>query len=166
MSKKYDQLKKQMETLREEMKTEAKKTFQEESKEMFERFPDLTSFSWRQYTPYFNDGSPCTFRVSSDYPSLNDLSDEDEYVVCCPDCDKEEYVGWEERRDRVEKTCPTHKKTMTPKVGDRKQYEKMKSAVIDFLGTFEDNVFEEMFGDHKTVTVNRKGVKIENYEHD
>lgn len=31
--------------------------------QFFERVPQLKSLHWRQYTPYFNDGEPCVFRV-------------------------------------------------------------------------------------------------------
>ena len=30
---------------------------------MFEKYPFLTSLTWTQYTPYFNDGHTCEFGV-------------------------------------------------------------------------------------------------------
>lgn len=35
--------------------------------EFFEKRPDVYGVKWAQYTPYFNDGSPCVFRLSSVY---------------------------------------------------------------------------------------------------
>ena len=35
----------------------------ESFKELFEAHPRLRSVVWAQYTPYFNDGDPCYFRV-------------------------------------------------------------------------------------------------------
>jgi len=33
--------------------------------EIFKKFPDLKTFAWTQYTPYFNDGEPCYFSVNT-----------------------------------------------------------------------------------------------------
>lgn len=38
---------------------------------LFEKWPQLESFGWRQFTDYFNDGDPCTFGVYSDDPLIN-----------------------------------------------------------------------------------------------
>jgi hypothetical protein len=40
---------------------------------------DIESFSWTQYTPYFNDGDVCVFRVNYDYPKINGESAGDYY---------------------------------------------------------------------------------------
>lgn len=50
---------------------EAKAKLQEEAldlikplfKSFMEEHPELVRMRWCQYTPYFNDGEPCTFRV-------------------------------------------------------------------------------------------------------
>jgi len=34
-------------------------------KEYFEKRPDVYGVKWAQYTPYYNDGEPCVFRVGS-----------------------------------------------------------------------------------------------------
>lgn len=54
-----------------------KVAFTDAAKEVFEKFPELTSFSWSQYTPYFNDGDVCTFQCNVDYPTLT-FTDETE----------------------------------------------------------------------------------------
>lgn len=60
------------------MKEEAQNHLKESSKEVFKKFPDLKSFAWTQYTPYFNDGDVCVFEVYRHYPYLNG-SDDQEY---------------------------------------------------------------------------------------
>lgn len=57
-------------------------------KQLFEDFPDLEWFSWTQYTPYFNDGDECTFRVNSDliiklkgFRAISDDGEDDEDEV-------------------------------------------------------------------------------------
>lgn len=34
-------------------------------KEFFEKRPEVYGIKWAQYTPYFNDGDPCVFRIGS-----------------------------------------------------------------------------------------------------
>jgi hypothetical protein len=50
------------ETAKEVMQDEIKR----QAAELFEKFPDLESFAWTQYTDYFNDGDTCRFHVHSD----------------------------------------------------------------------------------------------------
>ena len=52
-------------------------------KEVFEKHPSLYSISWRQYTPYFNDGDPCYFRVS-EY-EIEFVEDEDDEAAANDD---------------------------------------------------------------------------------
>ena len=33
----------------------------------FEKYPKLNSVTWKCYTPYFNDGDPCTYEIHADY---------------------------------------------------------------------------------------------------
>lgn len=47
-------------------------------KHIFEKRPEVESFSWTQYTPYFNDGDPCTFSSHHTYPNINGLNEYDD----------------------------------------------------------------------------------------
>jgi hypothetical protein len=47
--------------LRAKLNDKLKATLTFGSAELFEEFPELESFSWTQYTPYFNDGDTCEF---------------------------------------------------------------------------------------------------------
>ena len=52
-------------------------------KDLFEKYPEAESFSWQQYTPYFNDGDECTFSVRSDIEEFtwgDEEYDYDNYV--------------------------------------------------------------------------------------
>lgn len=44
-------------------------------KDIFEKHPTLDSFAWTQYSPYFNDGEPCIFRVHG----INEINEEYTY---------------------------------------------------------------------------------------
>lgn len=43
---------------------------QEVYQEFFEQCPEVDKIQWCQYTPYFNDGDPCTFNVGDLYATL------------------------------------------------------------------------------------------------
>ena len=57
-----------MSTIKEKLnntREEIKKDFQLKLKELQNEFPFINSFSWKQYTPYFNDGEECVFRAGT-----------------------------------------------------------------------------------------------------
>lgn len=43
--------------------TEMRKALTEELKAFFDSNPNIDAIRWHQYTPYFNDGDQCVFRV-------------------------------------------------------------------------------------------------------
>ncbi len=45
--------------------------FQNGTKELFEENPGLESFSFRGYSPYFNDGEECVFSAHTYCPDIN-----------------------------------------------------------------------------------------------
>jgi hypothetical protein len=53
------------------------KVFKDLTKNIFEDNPNLESFGWSQYTPYFNnDGENCTFSANTDCIYINGKSAE------------------------------------------------------------------------------------------
>lgn len=72
-------LKKELGSIKKEVVATLKSGF----KELFVEFPELKSFRWTQYAPYFNDGEPCEFSVNEiEYLLEGDDSDKDEWR--CP----------------------------------------------------------------------------------
>lgn len=63
--------------LQEEMQAVARPVIKEAATEIFDVCPEIHSFHWHQYTPYFNDGEPCTFSVHDVFMVLE--RDVDEY---------------------------------------------------------------------------------------
>lgn len=45
--------------------------FESGARALFDEFPDLQSFGWEQYTPAWNDGDPCHFRVYCEEPYID-----------------------------------------------------------------------------------------------
>ena len=79
MATKFEDLKKKLVVLKSELKSAAVVAFQELSKDLFEANPTLSSFSWRQYTPYFDDGDTCHFSAQTSEPSLTIEGEEEEF---------------------------------------------------------------------------------------
>jgi len=72
-------------------RAEAQEAFKEEVKNLFQAVPKLKVVKWNQFIPSFNDGDPCTFKMTdivysncpdhskiSGYGEIEDM-DEDEY---------------------------------------------------------------------------------------
>jgi hypothetical protein len=109
-------------------------------KDIFERHPKLQSVSWRQYTPYFNDGDECVFHTHIDTYSLN-------VNGCCPDYGDDEY------EEGQELTKPEH--------------DEIADEVCDFLNQIDDEDFKHIYGDHVRVTLHRDGTsETDEYSHD
>lgn len=75
VSEKYQRTIKDLEK---EMKSCGGEAFYNELKPLFEKYPEVNTINWSQYTPYFNDGDECVFSVNSSYPRINEL---DEYDI-------------------------------------------------------------------------------------
>lgn len=160
----FDELKKMNEELAELKKNHlerSKKLFTEVTVKVFEKHPALESFSWNQYTPYFNDGEECTFSANIDYPEINDSDENDDGA---PDYFNETKVvehgkynsQTRQYEGRIEKPNPDYSPELVA----------AKSDVIEFLGNIDDSVLRDLFGDHVKVTVTKMGTEVDGYEHD
>jgi hypothetical protein len=99
------------------------------------------SFSWVQFTPYFNDGDACYFSVRTDlyYLHIDDENGDDYYISSYrPSEDDESKRGMNGKFKKVQ----------------------------EFIDSFDEDDMEAMFGDHVEVTVTRDGVTTEEYQHD
>lgn len=126
--------------------------------------PTITEFGWRQYTPYFNDGEPCTFSAHGTWVRTADDTDADE--------DELEMWGhrtlgnvtteWAENPEngRRERTGETYEGP------DRARYDRCKALEKAVEGGHFEHVLLDAFGDHAEITVRRDGIEVEFYEHD
>lgn len=139
---KVNAIRESIEDLRATLNEQVKILFKEATEELFNSHPTLITFSWRQYTPYFNDGDECTFNVYRYYQIL--FSDYDEVY--------EEVSQWRADYEETEWHNLAHKEAA--------------KAVVDFMDNFEDDELKEMFGDHVEVVVGRGGATVDEYSHD
>ena len=132
--------------------------FEDFYKHIFQKYTDLKSFSWSQYTPYFNDGDPTFFIVNRDYISVNEDYVEDsnwysENLVTnwgTWNNDLKIYEG------KVEEVNPNYNPVLR----------KVTLEISTFLGLFDDDFYLSKFGDHANIRVTKDGVDISDYDHD
>lgn len=127
----------------------------------------IHSFGWDQYTPYFNDGEPCIFRVHEPwFMTVDDAASDDER-------EDYEYELWDHPtlgKREYEWVNDLHgNRIKTPKAyeGEHEASYDRCAAFKDAIG-FEafDHVLLGAFGDHAQVTVKRDGISVRFYEHD
>lgn len=119
-------------------------------KDFFQQVPQIKSISWTQYTPYFMDGDQCYFYVHEVF-ALNFIP---EYPQGYYDEDdlEEGQVAYDSYSIREATELTDEQKTICKNVFD------IISSNGDFL--------EEIYGDHKAITVTADGVQTDDYEHD
>ena len=59
----FQEIKDKQKSLQEEIRQAGEKEIKKVVKKVFEETPGLHCISWSQYTPSFNDGSPCYFTI-------------------------------------------------------------------------------------------------------
>lgn len=187
----------EFETKRAELQAELQKSFPEMFTELFANFPEIKRISWVQYTPYFNDGEPCTFSVGK----INAFSEEegDDYweddesriadgeAIAAWKCyletgkfpaDFHSYYteeqakkrGFESREAYIMDntyTMPESIQNLTLETLDREVEVAMAAHTITTeLSSIPEEFYLGLFGDHKTITITRKGVEVDEYDHD
>lgn len=143
-----------------ELSAKIQANFHGVAKELFATYPELKSFGWTQYTPYFNDGEPCTFRSQHDYPTING---------------NDENSGENEQEEGVIDIVTNGSKTLSnsstnwkdvPNLNYNPYYEEIVTTVKNFLNLFDDEDMLELFDDHVVVIITADGIKTEEYSHD
>ena len=172
--KKMKSLNKEVQDIRTKMVNEAKNSFKEIVKEIFNNHPSLESFSWVQYTPYFNDGDACVFSANTDSIYIND--EDDTTNIHGIERFVEEVLNKENTIKRLnsEMYKSSHKEYYQYRIkeiesanlDDLKVKLNMVKDITDVLTSMDDDTLQEVFGDHVKVVVTRDGIEIEEYEHD
>lgn len=121
--------------------------------------PGIEAVKWQQYTPYFNDGEPCIFRI---YTAYVRITGDDPEVGDYADGFRSTY----ELYDYV--VGERYVRKFNPIAG----YD--SKAIYDALAVFEDvlssgshyTVLNDKFGDPAEVVARTDGFTVEFYEHD
>jgi hypothetical protein len=124
-----------------------KEAFSAASRELFEKHPEMDTFSWTQYTPHYNDGDQCEFHVRFEQECIS--------INGCDSYEIYDYTEW-----------VNGKLVLLPedKIHSLNQAQK---NVAEFLEEFDEGDYEAMFGDHCEVLVKRDGtIEVSGYSHD
>ena len=165
LQEKFDQLIAEQEELRRKFQTTAQALFKETTKEFFEGNPAITAVVWTQYTPYFNDGDTCEFRVNE--PTFTNAPDPENVRWG-------EYNGDEENVFAVENISYVMTSDRDYYKEDREAIEKAGGIDVDSCEAFSrmiqssamEDVMLAMFDDHVQVIATRDGFEVNDYDHD
>lgn len=153
---KIKELKEQMRALQDKIKKEGKQALKETFKEIFDKHPVLESAEWVQYTPYFNDGDTCTFRVGDILPVF--ILTEDQAKVASYEDSPEDVLITLQGGYRM-----SRKKSLLT-VEQELALKDFNDLVKELNGM--DDIFSDVFGDHAKVKVSRKGFSVTEYDHE
>jgi hypothetical protein len=107
---------------------------------LFERHPKLLGIKWTQYTPYFNDGEPCTFGIHEPDVVIEGCRDESAWAI--------KYYA----NDR----------------GYGPDVLAIGEDIAKFYHAIQQvsDAMEAAFGDHAEITVTRDGITVDEYSHE
>ncbi len=150
MNEDLKKLKEDYETKKKELFAEMKVKFVEHSKALFDKYPLMMSFGMPCYTPYFNDGEPCTWEMNDDSEQIyvNDIQG-----CWADDHAEEEDKAWMFKQKR-------HGKVTYYSQGP------VYDDCADFFGNLPEDFYEDAFKEG-LITIYRDGtIKVKNYDHD
>lgn len=143
----FEGLAKEMEELKKIVSDRGKEIFKEGVSSIFTEYPNLRSFSWQQYTPYFNDGEECVFRVHSDYVDIK----------------------FKDGRSPAN-NIPVHEGEMEYYITDgdiTREDVPMLIKIGQLINAVPSNIMKDIFGDHTEITCyDDGGFQVEHYEHE
>lgn len=136
-------------------RAKASEAYKRTLKQFFEENPEIKGITWTQFTPYWNDGDTCEFRVNE--ASFVDSDDLDVLA----DCTYGEYEGDGEEPKILQSWS----------YGQEEEFNsRLHAAILAFEEMHDSSEMEEiyltMFGDHVRVMATAEGIRIEEYEHD
>jgi hypothetical protein len=141
----------------------AQRLLEDGFQEVFNEFPDVYAITWNQYTPFFNDGDECVFRIGG-YNILSEEAFRDEdhdrydemYAFSGPWRDENYVDHYATNRERYGDTDFT----------DEVRFAPAADMITSLLKDVPDTVFKQVYGDHTEVTITREGTNTEYYVHE
>ncbi len=151
---KLEALRKLKEEYEVRIKKDGKAAVTEAFKELFDKFPELGSVVWLQFTPYFNDGEPCYFRVNElDFNLAKDAPEEW----------KSTFGEW----DGANLSSYYYGESLYPSNYEEiPRLKELAKTVKSLNKDMPKDLLLYVFGDHCKVIVTKDKVEAEEYEHD
>lgn len=108
--------------------------------------PEVLAIRWHQYTPYFNDGEPCTFSVYDPLIRLESVAEDEG--------DYEDGYLWAYEIEYGDKGTGSPVKPL------------LKTFEQALTGGSHDVELRKHFGDPAEIVATREGFAVEYYDHD
>lgn len=155
----------------------SQKLFQKGLSLLFKTHDSLESFAWKQYTPNWNDGDPCTFSANTDYIFINNDDEEVSIYDLENKLEKLNVPNLSEKisqlqQELVNETDKYRKERIEYDLKvlnlDANQIEKklrLAKDLTSFLSSFDNYFFQRSFGEGKVV-VTPNSINTEYCEHD
>jgi hypothetical protein len=141
----FDDIRSKTSALKEQI-TKLQAEAAEQIKPLLQQFiqdhPQVEEIKWTQYTPYFNDGEECVFRVHK--PSFKFVGDDSDYDTWT--------IGSNSKYSPSSEICSSETALAC-------------KALEEDLKSLEDEL-KLLFGDHAEVVVTKDGVEVGEYEHE
>ena len=187
---KIEQLKNQIQehtskiaALKKQMMEELRKDFHGALVELFDAYPFVHAVHFTAYTPYFNDGDECTFsshHYDCGFNGYDGYVDDKDSSVENAFGDIEGDNIYENSQETIYVEVPNpdydstksyygNYKTKSVKQPNPNFNKLHKKAVEDFrsaLNAVGEEEWKELVGDHCIVMIDRKGIHVEEYDHE
>lgn len=155
------QMAEKVKKLNDELKASFSDALKAEAEVLFAKWPKLQQFSWTQYTPYFNDGEPCEFRIHTDVHKYTYGETEfSEYG----DVQSSEYCDEGRKKGEWNRILTNEGKSEFKNIEEAEELEEDIGEFISNLSPLENTVKACL--DEGEVIVSRDGVTVEDYDHD
>jgi hypothetical protein len=159
INEKIESLKAKINEINRQVREESQILLNEGFTEVFAKYPKLISFSWNQYTPYFNDGDECIFRVNVDslIPEFTDEPAENHDY---------EYEKGDSKWDSKSK------KYVGLEVSDGKKLNnEAYDELYEIISAIDGDTMKTTYGNHITVTISKNEdgsieASTDDYNHD
>jgi hypothetical protein len=181
MGKLFNELKEMKAAYDRKLQQEGEAAVKDAFKDLFDKFPEVRSVVWCQYTPYFNDGDTCTFGVHEFDVNLGTDDDirkqvDEKKLAMKAAADAGEYKQAQALRDEVDELLGRLEDEADDYHYGESIYSLRRSknprevevadAVRNLQRELPGDVLESVFGDHVQIVATRQGFKVSEKSHD
>lgn len=166
----HHQMVAELERKKKEMAKEVQENLKEGFKDFFDLVPEAKSIVWTQYTPYFNDGDECIFRVN-DYEVHETENPDYQYGDGGIKLEKPSniyYVDQAKNPNGWGASAVKEWNETLERLGGKERLEQITEAkkLLDNIFNLPDDFFKDTFNNHVTVVATRNGFDVDDFDHD
>lgn len=162
----FDQLIAEQQQLKSRFEIEARELFKILTKEFFDKNPGITAVVWCQYTPYFNDGSPCVFAVHDPiFTNAPDPENVNPYGEYEGEVDHVWATDYPKSILQSEQKYHAETRKLMEEVGGI-DAESCNAFAKVICSDEMESIMSNMFGDGVKVIATRAGFDVEDHDHD